>query len=231
MTAMGIAMVVAVFVMTLAIAQGFRATLVASGSPQNAIVLRKGATSETVSAVLRPQRAAHREPAAGGARRRRPPAGVAGAGRRSSRCRGMSDNQPANVPLRGVGPRAFDVRDTLSIVEGRRFDAGHARDQRRPAGGRPLQGPDARQRREVRRRDLEGRRRLHGRRCVVRVGGLGRRRSDDAGVPAQRLSVDDRQAGRSVGVRFASRRRSTAIRASTCSRSASRTTTPSSRRR
>src|SRR5829696_5765689 len=53
MTAMGIAMVVAVFVMTLAIAQGFRQTLVASGSPQNAIVLRKGATAETVSAVLR----------------------------------------------------------------------------------------------------------------------------------------------------------------------------------
>src|SRR5437764_9111563 len=55
MTAGGIAMVVAVFVMTLAIAQGFRATLVASGSPQNAIVLRKGSTSETVSAVLRPE--------------------------------------------------------------------------------------------------------------------------------------------------------------------------------
>src|SRR5437667_606582 len=54
MTAMGIAMVVAVFVMTLAIAQGFQATLVSSGSPQNAIVLRKGATAETVSAVLRP---------------------------------------------------------------------------------------------------------------------------------------------------------------------------------
>ena len=55
MTLMGIAMVVAVFVMTLAIAQGFRATLVSSGSPQNAIVLRKGATAETVSSVLRPQ--------------------------------------------------------------------------------------------------------------------------------------------------------------------------------
>jgi hypothetical protein len=53
MTAGGIAMVVAVFVMTLAIAQGFRATLVSSGSPQNAIVLRKGATAETVSALLR----------------------------------------------------------------------------------------------------------------------------------------------------------------------------------
>src|SRR5204863_464497 len=53
MTAGGIAMVVAVFVMTLAIAQGFRQTLVVSGSPQNAIVLRKSATAETVSAVLR----------------------------------------------------------------------------------------------------------------------------------------------------------------------------------
>ena len=55
MTAMGIAMVVAVFVMTLSIAQGFRSTLVASGSPQNAIIMRKGATSENVSAVLKPQ--------------------------------------------------------------------------------------------------------------------------------------------------------------------------------
>src|SRR5215471_5246193 len=55
MTAMGIAMVVAVFVMTLAIAQGFESTLVASGSPQNAIVLRKGATAEMMSAVLRPE--------------------------------------------------------------------------------------------------------------------------------------------------------------------------------
>src|SRR2546426_11799579 len=53
MTAGGIAMVVAVFVMTLAIAQGFRATLVASGSPQNSIILRKGATAETVSGLLR----------------------------------------------------------------------------------------------------------------------------------------------------------------------------------
>src|SRR6266508_560512 len=55
MTAGGIAMVVAVFVMTMAIAQCFRGALVASWSNENAILLRKGATSETVSAVLRPQ--------------------------------------------------------------------------------------------------------------------------------------------------------------------------------
>jgi putative ABC transport system permease protein len=123
MTAGGIAMVVAVFVMTLAIAQGFKATLVASGSLDNAIVLRKSATAETVSAVLRsdvpiieslPQVA------------------------RGSDGRPLSspelvtiialprqtDNQPANVPVRGVGPRAFDVRDTLKIAEGRRFTPG-----------------------------------------------------------------------------------------------------------
>src|SRR6185295_13741526 len=123
MTAGGIAMVVAVFVMTLAIAQGFRQTLVVSGSPQNAIVLRKGATAETVSAVLRtdvpiveslPQVA--RSPD----------------GRPLSSSElvtiialpRISDNQPANVPARGVGPRAYDVRDSLKIVEGRRFNAG-----------------------------------------------------------------------------------------------------------
>jgi putative ABC transport system permease protein len=123
MTAMGIAMVVAVFVMTLAIAQGFRATLVASGSPQNAIVLRKGATAESVSAVLRadvplleslPQvaRGADNHPLAS------PELVVAIALPR------RSDNQPANVPVRGVGPRAYEVRNTLIMTEGRQFRPG-----------------------------------------------------------------------------------------------------------
>jgi putative ABC transport system permease protein len=123
MTAGGIAMVVAVFIMTLAIAQGFRATLVASGSPHNAIVLRKGATGESTSAVLRtdvpileslPQvsRAADGQPLSS------PELVVAIAVPR------ISDNQPANVPVRGVGPKAFEVRDTFKIVDGRRFSRG-----------------------------------------------------------------------------------------------------------
>ena len=123
MTAMGIAMVVAVFVMTLALAQGFRATLVASGEPGNAIVLRKSATSETVSAVLKSQvplleslpqvaRSADGRPLVS------PELVVI-----ISRPR-LSDGKPANVPLRGVGPRAFEVRDTLRFVEGRRFTPG-----------------------------------------------------------------------------------------------------------
>ena len=104
MTAMGIAMVVAVFVMTLAIAQGFRATLVASGSPQNAIVLRKGATSETVERGAEsqlPMIKALPQIARGadGSRSRRPSSSS------SSRCRGGSDNQPANVPCAASGRR------------------------------------------------------------------------------------------------------------------------------
>lgn len=123
MTAGGIAMVVAVFVMTLAIAQGFRATLVSSGSPQNAIVLRKGATAESLSAVQRsdvplveslPQvaRTGDRQPLAS------PELVIAIALPR------QTDNQLANVPIRGVGSRAYDVRDSLQIVEGRRFKPG-----------------------------------------------------------------------------------------------------------
>ena len=123
MTAMGIAMVVAVFVMTLAIAQGFRATLVASGSPQNAIVLRKSATSETLSAVMKPEFAIVET---------LPQIARDGQGQALaspelvvviSRPR-ITDNQPANVPLRGVGPRGFQVRDTIKFVEGRRFTPG-----------------------------------------------------------------------------------------------------------
>ena len=36
----------------------------------------------------------------------------------------VTDSQPANVPVRGVGSRAFDVRETLTFAEGRRFAPG-----------------------------------------------------------------------------------------------------------
>ena len=123
MTAMGIAMVVAVFIMTMAIAQGFRGALVASGSNENAILLRKGATSETVSAVLKPQLPLIESMpqiarTADGHALASPELVVIISLPRAS------DDQPANVPLRGVGPRAFEVRNTLQFVEGRRFAPG-----------------------------------------------------------------------------------------------------------
>jgi putative ABC transport system permease protein len=109
--------------MTLAIAQGFRATLVASGSPQNSIVLRKGATAETVSGLLRtdvPLVESLPQVARGADNRAlaSPELVVAIALPR------QTDNQAANVPVRGVGPKAFEVRETLTFVEGRRFTTG-----------------------------------------------------------------------------------------------------------
>ncbi|HYM24258.1 MAG TPA: ABC transporter permease [Vicinamibacterales bacterium] len=123
MTAMGIAMVVAVFVMTLSIAQGFKSTLIASGQVDNAIVLRKGSTSETVSAVLRPQvPLIEAMPQIARGKDGRPlvsPEMVV-----IISLPRTTDGQPANVPVRGVGPKAFEVRDTIKITEGRPFAFG-----------------------------------------------------------------------------------------------------------
>ena len=131
MTAMGIAMVVAVFVMTLAIAQGFRSTLVASGQPDNVIVLRKAATSETVSAV--PKTALPMIESLPQVARTRAGQGGGGAAAQALVSPEMvviislprlTDGQPANVPTRGVGERAYDVRNGLKFVEGRRLTFG-----------------------------------------------------------------------------------------------------------
>ena len=48
---LGIAATVGVFVAMLSLARGFKATLVASGADDNAIVMRAGATSEIMSGV------------------------------------------------------------------------------------------------------------------------------------------------------------------------------------
>src|SRR5882672_9310590 len=48
---LGIAGTVSVFIAMLSLARGFEATLVASGSPQNAMIRRAGSTSEMDSGV------------------------------------------------------------------------------------------------------------------------------------------------------------------------------------
>ena len=118
MTAMGIAMVVAVFVMTMAIAQGFRGALVASGSNENAILLRKGATSETVSAVLRPQLPLIEAHAAGGARRRRPRAGLARAGRDHLAAAGVGQQAGQRAAARRRPARVRDPQHADSSSRG-----------------------------------------------------------------------------------------------------------------
>src|SRR5437870_1998353 len=54
MTALGIALTVAVLVSILALVNGLRTSLEASADPLNLVVMRKGADSELLSVLLRP---------------------------------------------------------------------------------------------------------------------------------------------------------------------------------
>jgi len=120
--AVGIAGVAAVLVGVLAIAQGFRSAMTASGAPDTAIILRSGADSEMTSNFTREETRVISD-APGIAR------GANGA---------MASNElfviidlpkrstgtSSNVPLRGVGVAAFDVRSEIAMVQGRKFELG-----------------------------------------------------------------------------------------------------------
>ena len=121
-TAVGVAGVAVVFVGVLSIAAGFRGTMQASGAPDVAMVMRTGADSEMTSILSREDTQLIAE-APGLAR--------TGGAAQSSPELFVIINLPsrktgsdANVPLRGVGPAAFTVRDNVKLVAGRRFEPG-----------------------------------------------------------------------------------------------------------
>ena len=118
----GVTGVVIVFVAVLSIAEGFRAALTGAGSPDTAIVMRGGSDSELSSGI--PLAATRIVKDAPGVRRGDggPVASaelfvVVDVPKRST-------GTPANVPLRGVEPAAFGVRDEIRVVEGRTFRPG-----------------------------------------------------------------------------------------------------------
>lgn len=120
--AFGIAAVVAVLVAVLSIAAGFLATMSGTGSPDTVIVLRAGSDTELVSGLSREQTRIVRD-APGLARGPDGPLAspelfvIVNLPKRST-------GTDANVPLRGVEPAAFAVRDGLEMVAGRRFEPG-----------------------------------------------------------------------------------------------------------
>ncbi len=118
----GIAGVVAVLVGVLSIAAGFRRVMTASGAADAAIVLRSGADSEMVSGFGRAEARLIAD-APGVART---PAGPLASAELFViiNLPKKSTGTDVNVPLRGVEPAAFLVRDRLRIVEGRTFDRG-----------------------------------------------------------------------------------------------------------
>lgn len=118
----GVAGVVAVLVAVLSIAAGFRATLEGSGQPDVALVMRSGSQSEMNSILLREDVRIVADAPQVVRSEGEPDASaelfvVVDVPKRST-------GTVANVPLRGVQDPAFRVRESVEIVEGRRFTPG-----------------------------------------------------------------------------------------------------------
>jgi ABC-type antimicrobial peptide transport system permease subunit len=123
LTAGGMALVVFVFAAVLMLAAGLRATLVASGAPDNVIFIGKGAQTEVQSAVSREQAALIESlpqiarGADGQARVSREVVVLNSLVKRATGTR-------SNVPIRGVSPPGWGLRPQLNLVAGRPFRPG-----------------------------------------------------------------------------------------------------------
>ena len=118
----GIAGTVGVFVAMLSLARGFRATLVASGSADNALIVRAGATSEITSNVSLDS-AKIIQDAPGIARGAGGPL-VTTEAVLMAPIPLVSTGTDANVELRGVSPNVLEIRRQVKIVQGRMFSPG-----------------------------------------------------------------------------------------------------------
>jgi len=120
---LGIAGTVGVFVAMLSMARGFRATMVASGSPANALVMRAGSSSEMMGGisldtikVLQDKPGVARD-SAGAALLTQDVVGVVALPL-------VSTGTDANVQVRGVSPNVLQIRTFVKIAEGRMFQPG-----------------------------------------------------------------------------------------------------------
>lgn len=122
---LSIAGTVAVFIVMLAMAQGFRATLVSSGSPQNALVLRGGADAEMMSAIMLDQVKVIND-APGIARSAAGDPLVSAEVVVIGAFPLIASGTDANVQIRGVSPLALQVRPDVHIGQGRFLESGLA---------------------------------------------------------------------------------------------------------
>jgi putative ABC transport system permease protein len=121
---LGIAGTVGVFVAMLSLARGFRATLVSSGSEDNAIVMRAGATSEMMSGI-KLEDVKIMQDAPGVARGADAPlvtSEVVVVAPFALRTTGTD----ANVQVRGVSANVLTIRKNVKIAKGRMFQPGLA---------------------------------------------------------------------------------------------------------
>jgi putative ABC transport system permease protein len=119
----GIGCVVAVFMVLLAMVSGFRTVLRATGEPRNGVVAQRGSLSELTSWI-------NHDPANFITADDRVARG--GSGEPMASCEVVvitslakrDSGKPANVTVRGVTSRAFEIRKGVHVVKGRNFQPG-----------------------------------------------------------------------------------------------------------
>ena len=123
LTAGGMALVVYVFATVLMMTEGIRATLVATGQPENVIVLRKGAGAEIHSGITRSQAAVLdtlpgiATDASGTRLVSHEPVVLNNLPKRSN-------GKASNVAMRGTTAIGMQLRPQVRLVEGRIFNTG-----------------------------------------------------------------------------------------------------------
>ena len=123
LTAAGMALVVYVFATVLMMTEGIRATLVATGQPDNVIVLRKGAGAEINSGITRDQ-AAILQTLPGIAIDERGQPLISKEPVVLNNLPKRSNGKPSNVTLRGTTALGMQLRPQVKLAEGRLFRPG-----------------------------------------------------------------------------------------------------------
>ncbi|MDW8344789.1 MAG: ABC transporter permease [Verrucomicrobiae bacterium] len=123
-TVLGMALVVAVFVLVMSLDRGMRATYINTGDPRNLIVLRKGSTAESSSQISRQQaRLIRYAPGIARTERDEP---LASAEVIVLALLQRREGGQANVQVRGLGSVGLELRPQVRLVEGRMFVPGDA---------------------------------------------------------------------------------------------------------
>src|SRR4051794_6265465 len=122
MTALGIALTVAVLLSMMAMVQGLRTSLEATGNPLNVLVMRKGAPAE-MGSIVTPSTFQDLKAKAGIAKTAdgQPMASLELV--TIILLEGPENPNGANITLRGLTPSGFAMRD-LKLVQGRMFEPG-----------------------------------------------------------------------------------------------------------
>ncbi|MBT8090039.1 MAG: ABC transporter permease [Gammaproteobacteria bacterium] len=118
----GVAAVVLVFAAVLSMAKGFERTMISAGSDDTAIVIRSGSTSELNSGLSNDQTLIIAN--APGVLKNGDTTITSAELYVVVDVKKKSTKTDANVPFRGVQPGALDVRNNVTLVEGRMFETG-----------------------------------------------------------------------------------------------------------